>query len=216
LEKAMSPDEIAQVVALAEETKEIASKATEGPWDTDLCYVGIGASSGCALTETSEDAAFIARARTAAPALADAVVRLAEKVRQLGLECDVRLGCQQALGQRCNALEVENGKLAAEVERLRGDRCDVCDEDGLIYVVTGYESDGHEIEHAELCPQCEGTRSGVTSRVVKERDRLKAKLETLIAEVASCGRYVLRFQSRDQTFADLASDLQDIADRSKP
>lgn len=76
-------------------------------------------------------------------------------------------------------------KLAAaeqEIAKLRGDRCGVCDEDGLIYVVAGYDTSGPEpteIEEPEACPECGGTRSGFASRVRSERDAALAKVAEL-------------------------------------
>lgn len=69
---------------------------------------------------------------------------------------------------------VEVVRLREEVARLQGDRCDVCDEDGLIYTSdlcdVGEWEDG---ERPEACPACGGTRSGFASRMRAEAERLR-------------------------------------------
>lgn len=74
-------------------------------------------------------------------------------------------------------------KLLDALDAAEGDRCDTCDENGLIYVTTGFDGE-REIEEAAVCPACEGTRSGVTGRVRAERDAALARAERAEAEAA--------------------------------
>lgn len=71
--------------------------------------------------------------------------------------------------------------LAEEIAQLRGDRCNVCDEDGLIYPVVGFDASTEtEIDGpGEVCPECGGTRSGFASQMRAERDGAISAGDTL-------------------------------------
>lgn len=84
----------------AAEWRELADAATEGPWDTDRLFI--------AHNHAAEDAAFIAAARTAVPAL------LAERER-LTAEAERHKDFLFARGER---LEARAEKAEAEVQRL--------------------------------------------------------------------------------------------------
>jgi hypothetical protein len=58
--------------------------------------------------------------------------------------------------------------------KAMGDRCTVCDEDGLIYVPVHGGEDADE--EPQACPMCDGTRSGYASAITKERDTLASRL----------------------------------------
>lgn len=97
--------------------KDLAAKATAGPWDDDqggvqrpdkdelLEWDGDGP---CSMNQ--DDAAFIAEARTAVPALIAEVESLQREYEQLA----------PLLGKAITLSE-ENGRLATEVERLRAE-----------------------------------------------------------------------------------------------
>ena len=69
----------------------------------------------------------------------------------------------------------EVDRLREEVARLQGDRCDVCDEDGLIYVDDANPT-GHE--RPESCPSCGGTRSGYASQLRSDLAEALGLLDT--------------------------------------
>ena len=73
-------------------------------------------------------------------------------------------------------LHAEIEKLRAQLAESRGDRCNVCDDDGLIYVLIGEDAAGHPSQEAQTCPECGGTKSGYASAVTKERDESRAAL----------------------------------------
>lgn len=69
--------------AQRDEWRELAAKASAGPWDsqgTPMVFLGPCTLAWC---HRAEDASFIAEARTAVPALADEVERLREALREL-------------------------------------------------------------------------------------------------------------------------------------
>lgn len=66
------------------------------------------------------------------------------------------------------------------------DICDVCDEDGLIYVTTGYDVNHGEIEDAAVCPACEGTRNGPLARRCLAAESRAERAEALLVEAAPC------------------------------
>lgn len=82
----------------------------------------------------------------------------------------------------------ETELLKEQVATLQGDRCDVCDEDGLIYADDGSSEFG--AEKAQTCPVCDGTRSGTTSRVIKERDEAAREAERLRALLSEAAPHV--------------------------
>ena len=69
---------------------------------------------------------------------------------------------------RALAAEAERDTARETIAKLQGDRCTVCDEDGLIYVPVHGGEDADEEPRA--CPMCDGTRSGYASAITKERD----------------------------------------------
>ena len=78
----------------------------------------------------------------------------------------------------CGPVQPSPAERIEELERLlaeaRGDRCNVCDDDGLIYVSgNGEAPPGSHDEIPEACPECGGTKSGYASRVTKERDEAR-------------------------------------------
>ena len=87
-----------------------------------------------------------------------------------------------ALGSAAPALiDLARRTTAAEerVAELEGDNCEVCDEDGLIYVSRWDHENNCETEDAAACPLCNGTRSGYASMVTRERDALAAALREI-------------------------------------
>lgn len=123
--------------------------------------------------------------------------------------------------RRFYALAAAVRKLAGEVAILQGDRCDVCDENGLIYAVTGFDGE-REIEAAEVCSLCEGTRSGAFTRVVKERDAAIARAEkaeaALIATVVETSKALdgrsemhRRAQAAERSLAELREGVRAVA-----
>jgi len=94
-------------------------------------------------------------------------------VEQLRCVIDDLVGqVREARKERDGAISVAL-RLKDEVAKLEGDRCTVCDEDGLIY----YEvmEDDAANEEAQACPSCGGTRSGYASEVTRERDEARAE-----------------------------------------
>lgn len=65
---------------------------------------------------------------------------------------------REARAERDSA-RAECERLRGEVAALQGDRCDVCDRDGLIYVTAGMDPSGVKLEEAASCP------------ALRERDR---------------------------------------------
>ncbi len=92
-------------------------------------------------------------------------------------KCDEIHADRVRLADELRPLRDEVKFLREQVITLQGDRCDVCDEDGLIYV----DDEDMGVEQAQTCPACDGTRSGTTTRVIKERDDAKREAESLRA-----------------------------------
>lgn len=112
---------------------------------------------------------------------------------------DAAVSIERAIHAREEAL------LAAEVAKLQGDRCDVCDEHGLIYVDKWDHGQGCVEEVPEQCPACGGTRSGYASEVTRERDAARAERDALaercermraVVEAASIERDLNRWMKK--------------------
>ena len=123
-----------------------------------------------------------------------------------GAEWDARFDCDShRIDWRAEALHLRTALATAERERdeareeiakLQGDRCDVCDEDGLIYV-QGTSSAGGDLtpdDEPQACPLCEGTRSGYASRITRERDTALASLASTRAELEAAARELERWR----------------------
>jgi chromosome segregation ATPase len=218
----MTPDEtqetwIAQAVALAEETKEIASKATPGAWvaeldmfDAEAGYVWTVCDNPVSFLveietnerppdvaewnaeaerardaavkrakehQASNDARHIAHARAAAPALADAVVRLAAEVERLRKRASA-VESMRSLPELPTAMmattetpivrTVEDRDARAWMEYWRREAEELAarwDRDAIVKSAT--------------VSRDEAIKEGRRYRA--ERDQLKAKLETLAA-----------------------------------
>lgn len=121
--------------------------------------------------------------------LRNEIARLREEVARLQRDNDQMLfdtsrdAYAAELAQVRSDREREANEFREQIARLEGDRCEVCDEHGLIYVTAWDHANGCESEEAAMCPACGGTRSGYASEVTKERDAALAERDALAVRV---------------------------------
>jgi hypothetical protein len=104
------------------------------------------------------------------------VDRKATRIQEL-LALAVKVTNETPYPEELQGWESQRRAMIAEIGTLRGDRCNVCDDDGLIWVSPhgGPNAD----DEPEPCPECGGTKSGYASRVTEERDEARETSDNL-------------------------------------
>ena len=144
--------------SLAREALEDAKRGTPGPWSSSDFEVypseggpDVSCESGCDGGCDDDERAPIQCARVSH---ATEVIADVYGLQQFAAEA----------GRFIAAARTREPLLAQAYLSAIGDRCPDCDDDGLIYI------DTHDGEEATMCPTCDGTKSGATSRAIAERD----------------------------------------------
>jgi hypothetical protein len=80
------------------------------------------------------------------------------------------------------------GRHAVDWRQRALDRCEVCDEDGLIWLEEPVDGVAAPLNKPEACPCCGGTRSGFAGRMRAERDVAVAERDDLRLKLAAMHR----------------------------